>query len=53
LREKIGGHAGISYPIPDRPKGMHHKTYQQIKVSICHFEEHGERAMVDKWGWCF
>ena len=31
IRHKLGGEAGFSYPFPDRPKGMHWKTYYRLR----------------------
>jgi len=33
-KAKIGGGPGIIAPIPERPKGMHHKTYEKILDEI-------------------
>jgi len=33
-KAKIGGGPGIVAPVPDRPKGMHHKTYERILDQI-------------------
>ena len=53
LREKLGGHAGMAYPIPDRPKGMHRKTYNQIRAEIERLEYIGENEMFEKYGFSF
>ena len=53
LKERLGGHAGISYPIADRPKGMHHKTYSRMVNEIYRLEGMGEQGMMDKWGMAF
>jgi hypothetical protein len=53
LRERIGGHAGLSYPIADRPKGMHHSTYIRIVAKIERLENLGDIGMVEKWGFGF
>ena len=53
LKEKLGGHAGISYPIAERPKGMHKTTYKRIVSKIWQLEDLGEQGMMDKWGMTF
>jgi len=53
LKEKLGGHAGFSYPIPDRPKGMHRSTYIRIVNKIYQLEDLGDQGMMDKWGMVF
>lgn len=30
IRTKLGGEAGLLTPFPDRPKGMHRKSYQKL-----------------------
>lgn len=53
LKESLGGHAGLSYPIPDRPKGMHRTTYNRILDEIYRLENLGDQGMIDKWGFGF
>jgi hypothetical protein len=53
LKERLGGHAGISYPIAERPKGMHRATYKRIVYKICQLENLGDQGMMDKWGMTF
>jgi hypothetical protein len=38
LRAKLGGEPGMSNPIPDRPKGMHWRTYNAIVDEIYRVE---------------
>ncbi len=53
LKEKLGGHAGFDNPIPARPKGMHRRTYNRLRLEIYRLEDQGERGMAAKWGICF
>ncbi len=32
LRLRLGGEASLTAPFPDRPKGMHHRTYMRLKI---------------------
>lgn len=50
LKEQLGGRAGMAYPIPDKPKGMHWKTYYRIRKEILRLECAGDDAMFKKWG---
>ncbi len=34
LKQKLGGEPGIIAPMPERPKGMHHKTYERLRDEI-------------------
>jgi len=44
IREKLGGSANMMEPFPERPKGMHHKTYWRLR------EEHADAEMVQLAG---
>ncbi|MGF1470296.1 MAG: hypothetical protein ACFB50_00965 [Rubrobacteraceae bacterium] len=44
IREKLGGSANMMLPFPDKPKGMHWKTYQRLR------NEHDEAEMVQLFG---
>jgi hypothetical protein len=39
IRERLGGSANMTKPFPEKPKGMHHETYWQLR------EEHDEAEM--------
>lgn len=32
LRLRLSGEASLTAPFPDRPKGMHHRTYMRLKI---------------------
>jgi hypothetical protein len=38
IRSKLGGEPGFQYPFPDKPKGMHWKTYIRLKNQATIFE---------------
>ena len=53
IKKRLGGESGISSPVPDRPKGMHHRTYFRMKAEIYRLENLGEMGMIEKWGFGF
>jgi hypothetical protein len=44
IRERLGGSANMTLSFPERPKGMHHKTYRRLR------EEHDEAQMIELMG---
>jgi len=38
LRARIGGGPALLHPLPERPKGMHRKTYESITYRILAYE---------------
>ena len=38
IRAKLGGHPGFVDPFPEKPKGMHKKTYDKLKLYGQHYE---------------
>jgi len=49
LKQKIGVEPGIMDLIPDKPKGMHRTTFDNIIDEIQRLEYLGDQAMVEKW----
>jgi hypothetical protein len=39
IRVKLGAHAAIG-PFPDKPKGMHWRTYQRLQIKAIDAESH-------------
>ncbi len=44
IRERLGGSANMTLPFPDKPKGMHWRTYWRLR------EEHDEAEMAQLLG---
>jgi hypothetical protein len=38
IRLQLGGYASLTEPFPDRPRGMHRKTYQRLKARALNLE---------------
>ena len=53
IKKRLGGEPGLSSLVPDRPKGMHHKTYNRMKAEIYQLEHRCNMGMLEKWGFCF
>lgn len=50
LRRKLGGVAGFDRPFPEKPKGMHWKTYKCICDEIDHLEYVSMTSMMQRFG---
>ena len=44
IRKNLGGEPGLSSPFPDKPKGMHWKTYWKLHQQA----RHGEQCFIQK-----
>ncbi|WDP88714.1 MAG: hypothetical protein HUN04_02760 [Desulfobacter sp.] len=49
LKRKIGAEPGIMDIIPEKPKGMHRSTFDNILDKIQRLEYLGDQAIVKKW----
>ncbi|MEQ8608374.1 MAG: hypothetical protein RIB49_15970 [Rhodospirillales bacterium] len=50
LRRKLGGRAGFDEPFPEKPKGMHWKTYNGICDEIDYLEQTSMMSMMQRLG---
>lgn len=50
LRRRLGGSAGFEQPYPEKPKGMHWKTYNRICDEIEYLETASMMAIARKFG---
>jgi hypothetical protein len=39
LRLRLGGHAPLTAPLPERPRGMHRATYRRLKSRLVQLED--------------
>ncbi|OJX74829.1 hypothetical protein [Magnetospirillum sp. 64-120] len=49
IRIRLGGEPGLSYSLPRRPKGMHHRTYDRLTREIFDIEWQLEAMLSAKW----
>jgi hypothetical protein len=45
IRMRLGGDPGVRSPYPDRPKRMHHKTYQRLMAEMWNAEMSAKAAL--------
>ncbi len=48
IRERLGGHAGMQWPFPEKPRGMHWRTYGRLRAEHDQAEEGYTAAL---WVW--
>jgi hypothetical protein len=46
IRMRLGGELGTAAPFPDRPKGMHYKTYERLKSAALNAEILAEEQLI-------
>jgi hypothetical protein len=46
IRMRLGGEPGTAAPFPDRPKGMHYKTYERLKSAALSAEILAEEQLI-------
>ena len=50
LRRKLNGEPGFEMPFPDKPKGMHWKTYNKLCDEIDYLEDTSMMSMMQRFG---
>jgi hypothetical protein len=45
IRMRLGGEPGIASPFPERPKGMHHRTYDRLRSAVWSYEIAAEEGL--------
>lgn len=49
LRTRLGDSQGIDWPLPDKPKGMHWRTYLAARQAILMAESNHDRLLERRW----
>ena len=50
IRERLGSKDGIDAPFPEKPKGMHRKTYDRLRDEVERLESAWARGIMGKFG---
>jgi len=48
IRQRLGGTANIVAPFPERPRGMHHRTYHRLKRESESYERMALNGIMDR-----
>lgn len=49
IREKLGDGRGVADPFPDKPKGMHWRTYRRLELTYYHLCDAWSVGIMRKW----
>lgn len=52
IREKLGDRGGVADPFPEKPKGMHWKTYQRLERKYYRLCDLWSAGIMEKWNIC-
>lgn len=50
IRSRLGSVDGIDAPFPEKPKGMHRKTYNRLRTEAERLQDQWAAGLIRKWG---
>lgn len=50
IRQRLGSDSGIDDVFPEKPKGMHWKTYNRLRAEAEHQQDQWAAGIMQKWG---